>query len=200
MSTDYYLVCFEKKKYMALCSMTASGFGLVSKNWLFYFLLDFAGDGIVVLDEHAINNDDSIDENAGWEFINSWHPHPDDAKKESIKHSDDGAIWSDGSPTAESFLEAYRQSGLGLQAQTREWVNNLRANGVKAAHPNDGWIDRVNGIASLRYPQFDDGLSVGDMLALGQAWDKEPTIIVTITEVRKDMFGRAEYKFEGYPK
>jgi hypothetical protein len=47
------------------------------------------------------------------------------------------------------------------------WVADLRAGGVKAAHPDDGWVDRKRDRVHLCYPQFDDGVEIGDTIALG---------------------------------
>lgn len=54
-----------------------------------------------------------------------------------------------------------------MAAEVREWIAKLRAAGVKAAHPDDGWVDREADTVHLCYPQFNDGLGVGDLLALG---------------------------------
>jgi hypothetical protein len=47
------------------------------------------------------------------------------------------------------------------------WIAALRASGVKAAHPDDGWVDRECNTVFFCYPQFDDGVAVGDLIALG---------------------------------
>lgn len=47
------------------------------------------------------------------------------------------------------------------------WVGNLRAQGFKAAHPNDGWVDREAKAIYFAYPQFNDGAGIGDMVMLG---------------------------------
>jgi hypothetical protein len=52
--------------------------------------------------------------------------------------------------------------------EQRAWVAELRAQGVKAAHPDDGWVKRDRNTVHLCYPQFDDGLRAGDLLALGR--------------------------------
>lgn len=54
-------------------------------------------------------------------------------------------------------------------AEQRQWVADQRALGCKAAHPDDGWVDREANTVGLCYPQFNDGLGVGDVLALGWA-------------------------------
>jgi len=47
------------------------------------------------------------------------------------------------------------------------WVAMLRAAGVRAAHPNDGWVDREACVVDFCYPYFNDGCSAGDTIALG---------------------------------
>jgi len=55
----------------------------------------------------------------------------------------------------------------------KEWVEMLRRNGFKAAHPNDGWVNREENKVQLVYPQFDDGLKVGDKMMLGWHSDEK---------------------------
>lgn len=59
------------------------------------------------------------------------------------------------------------------------WIAMLRREGIKAAHPDDGWVDRENNTVHFAYPQFNDGAGIGDKIALGWASDKWR--IVTIT-------------------
>jgi hypothetical protein len=54
-----------------------------------------------------------------------------------------------------------------MEAEQTQWIADLRAAGVKAAHPDDGWVDRQENYVRLVYPQFDDGIVVGDIIALG---------------------------------
>ncbi len=63
------------------------------------------------------------------------------------------------------------------------WIAMLRHEGIKSAHPDDGWVDREKNIIRFVYPQFNDGAGVGDKIALG--WPSEWRI-VTIT-------GRADW-------
>jgi hypothetical protein len=50
---------------------------------------------------------------------------------------------------------------------TARMVAELRAQGVKALHPDDGWVRRDRDSVYLCYPYFDDGVNVGDIVALG---------------------------------
>jgi hypothetical protein len=66
-----------------------------------------------------------------------------------------------------------------MQAEERQWIADLRARGIKAAHPDDGWVERTLNRVHLCYPQFNDGLAVGDLLALGSPWGETRIVRVT---------------------
>ena len=53
-------------------------------------------------------------------------------------------------------------------SEQAEWVETLRAEGFKAAHPNDGWIDRENNTLRFMFAQFNDGAGVGDLVMIGR--------------------------------
>lgn len=53
------------------------------------------------------------------------------------------------------------------EQKEKSWIEDLRARGFKAAHPNDGWVDRENNTLHFAYPQFNDGAGVGDLVMLG---------------------------------
>lgn len=65
------------------------------------------------------------------------------------------------------------------EEERRMWVAALRKQGVKAARPDDGWVKRDKNTVFMAYSWFNDGLGVGDSLALGTP-DKYR--IVTIVE------------------
>lgn len=67
-----------------------------------------------------------------------------------------------------------------MESERQAWIADLRAQGVKAAHPDDGWVERETNKVHLCYPDFNDGLEVGDLLALGWSW--ADTRIVRITD------------------
>lgn len=48
------------------------------------------------------------------------------------------------------------------------WLANLRKQGIKAQHPDDGWVDRKRNGVRLCYPGFNLGVQVGDRIALGR--------------------------------
>jgi hypothetical protein len=59
------------------------------------------------------------------------------------------------------------------QSESEEfrWIMALRSIGIKAAHPDDGWVNRSSpfyDLVQLINPYFNDGLKVGELLALGE--------------------------------
>lgn len=70
------------------------------------------------------------------------------------------------------------------EASNKAWVESLRKQWFKAAHPNDGWVDRTHNSFQLVYPHFNDGVCVGDKVMLG--WHSEnptfhrPVIVIAI--------------------
>lgn len=74
-------------------------------------------------------------------------------------------------------------SAICAKHETREadWIADLRRRGVKAAHPDDGWVDREANTVHFAYPQFNDGVKVGDKIALG--WPDKYRIVTVTNEV-----------------
>jgi len=56
------------------------------------------------------------------------------------------------------------------------WIQELRKLGYKAAHPNDCWV-KGNEV-TLVYPQFNDGVDVGDKIMLGWQGENERPIVL----------------------
>ena len=57
------------------------------------------------------------------------------------------------------------------QVTEDSWVDDLISRGVKASHPDDGWVARHNDppYVQFAYPQFKSNeLSIGDLIALGR--------------------------------
>ena len=76
--------------------------------------------------------------------------------------------------------------------EKREWIADLRARGFKASHPNDGWVNREENEVHLAYPQFDDGVQIGDKLMLGWPGPHSSLRPVRITDER---FGFSEMRY-----
>jgi len=78
------------------------------------------------------------------------------------------------------FYHLYAQTVREMRDTQAAWVVQLRADGVKAARPDDGWVDRKRNSFSMQYPDFNDGPLVGDRVALGRP---EQYRIVTISKI-----------------
>lgn len=65
------------------------------------------------------------------------------------------------------FAKVWAATCRDVQVEQDAWIVGLRAYGVKAAHPDDGWVDRDHNQLYPRYPQFNGGVTVGDIIALG---------------------------------
>lgn len=102
--------------------------------------------------------------------------------------SPSGAQLRDGSRVSGQAEHVARSVAIDrdMAREEREWIASLRAKGVKAAHPDDGWVDRDVNRVHLCYPQFDDGLEVGDVLALGWPW--RATRLVRIVDTDDNPF------------
>jgi hypothetical protein len=85
-------------------------------------------------------------------------------------------------------IDRVRRIERDLVAEERAWIERLRDEGVRAAHPDDGWVNREESYVSLMYPQFNDGLATGSLLALGWPGDNKGVFsgyrIVRVTEIR----------------
>ena len=86
--------------------------------------------------------------------------------------------------------------------QVREeeaWIVHLRAHGIKAAHPNDGWVKRDRKEVHFAYPFFNDGCGVGDLVMLGwpdKSAQKSLRLVRIIGFRDTTMFGLRWMKFE----
>ena len=78
------------------------------------------------------------------------------------------------------------------------WNSSLRAVGVKAAHPNDGWIDREKNEIHFAYPHFNDGAGPGDIVAIGQPFDRpgETRFVCLIKQYDRTFEGFTWWKFK----
>jgi hypothetical protein len=84
------------------------------------------------------------------------------------------------------FAQLWADICIEGERKEKEWIAALRSHGVKAAHPNDGWIDREKNELHFCYPQFNDGAGIGDIVALGWASDAPgKTKFVRLTGCRK---------------
>jgi len=63
------------------------------------------------------------------------------------------------------------------------WIKNLRELGIKAAHPDDGWVDREENSVYFAYPYFNDKPKKGDLIVLG--WPDNKNRIVRVIESKR---------------
>jgi hypothetical protein len=79
-----------------------------------------------------------------------------------------------------SFVRAYDRICREEKQKETEWIKKLRAFGIKAAHPNDGWHEKEHQEVTLCYPRFNDGVEIGDQIALG-----DPDVFVVVKILKK---------------
>lgn len=88
-----------------------------------------------------------------------------------------------------SVVELWKKIGDDMRTEEQKWIADLRSIGIKAAHPDDGWIERKKSehhdFVQFCYPQFDDGVAVGDKIALG--WPDRYRVRV-VQRIRDDGF------------
>lgn len=89
-----------------------------------------------------------------------------------------------------SFVAAFQEITEKAEERERLWVEGLRAMGVSAAHPDDGWHNREEKFFQLAYPCFNEGIEVGSQVALG---DADEYLVVKIREKRKGMFSSTKF-------
>jgi len=92
------------------------------------------------------------------------------------------------------IIEVWKKVVDKHQNEEIEWIENLRKQGYKASHPNDGWVDRENNKIYLAYPQFNDGIGVNDKLMIGSP-NSDNNRPVRITG-KLDQFAMTYYLFE----
>ena len=92
------------------------------------------------------------------------------------------------------FIHTWNEVGKKMEDEERRWIEYLRSQGVKAAHPDDGWVDRENNNVLLQYPQFNDGVKIGDTIALGWSWNK--TRLVKVVDIVISPLVGKRYVFE----
>ena len=92
------------------------------------------------------------------------------------------------------FYELFAKAQAEYNQREREWVVRLREEGIKGAHPDDGWVNRESNEICFCYPQFNDDAGVGDRVALG---NHERHRVVRLTDARRGLFTDLKYwKFE----
>lgn len=93
----------------------------------------------------------------------------------------------------QDFAEIFARIVKQQKAELDSFVRHLKAKGIAAAHPDDGWVNRETNELVMQYPWFNSGISKGSIVALG--WP-EKWRSVRITGKRKTPFGITYWKFE----
>ena len=106
-----------------------------------------------------------------------------------------GLCGSNGSVEGNAFQSLWGQVCRDSHEREQQWIRGLRAAGIKAAHPDDGWVNRKDNTVSFQYPQFNDGVKDGDLIALG--WPDKYRIVRVTKATRSDKWtqwtGRVDY-------
>lgn len=76
-----------------------------------------------------------------------------------------------------------------METKQTNWVKSLRDAGIKAAHPNDGWVNRDSNELFFAYPQFNDGACIGDLVMLGWPTDEKSQRLVRLIGKRETSLG-----------
>ncbi len=93
-----------------------------------------------------------------------------------------------------AFVSSWDAGCRADHVNERLWIAKLRNLGIKAAHPDDGWVDREENKLTFAYPQFNDGVEVGDLVCLG--WAGQRSRVMKITAVkRSDFFDSLVYYY-----
>jgi len=98
-----------------------------------------------------------------------------------------------GSKTSETFGSLWARIWREMEEERSRWIKKLRSQGIVMAHPDDGWVNRQANEINPTYPDFDDGFTVGSLIALGTP---EKYRIVKITGKREGILPITYWKFE----
>ena len=95
------------------------------------------------------------------------------------------------------FAKRWVDICIKAEQDEKDWVAALRVQGVKASHPNDGWVNREKNEVQFVYPQFNDGVCIGDIVALGWPSDSPENIrFVKLVAVQEGLLGNSYWKFK----
>lgn len=78
----------------------------------------------------------------------------------------------------------------------KRWIAAMRSAGLKAAHPDDGWVDRERNEVGFCYPSFYDNPRVGDEIALAYHFDRNPRFVRIVAVVHKPIQRIHYFRFE----
>lgn len=105
--------------------------------------------------------------------------------------SNDGLCQSNNIEMIQSWNNFWEEQKI----KEQYYIEKLRANGISAWHPNDGWVNREDKYFKLVYPYFNDGVNIGSkvMLSFG---DKDCERLVVVTNIKIDFFDSKMYYFD----
>ncbi|QVW28940.1 hypothetical protein [Bacillus phage SWEP1] len=92
------------------------------------------------------------------------------------------------------FIHTWNETGKRMEEEKRQWISDLRSQGVKAAHPDDGWVDREKDTVFFCYPHFNDYPQIGDTIALG--WSDKWRLVKVVNIVPCHFNTDIRYAFE----
>lgn len=95
----------------------------------------------------------------------------------------------------DDFVDMYEKITNENIKKQEKWIAWLREYGVKLAHPNDGWNDRNRKIFTPAYPYFDDGVIIGDLIALG---NYECFIVIKVKSITHSFFRIKKFEYMDY--
>lgn len=105
--------------------------------------------------------------------------------------SNDGLCQSNNNEMIETWNKITEQQ----ETAKKKYIAELRQKGIKALIPNDGWVNRTENYFQLVYPDFNDGVKIGDkvMLSFGKGYNER---LVVVKNIKENMFGKEYYYFE----
>jgi len=90
------------------------------------------------------------------------------------------------------FADELRRSCENAKEEELAWVDKLIKEGVKAAHPDDGWVKREISEVHFCYPYFLSKIEIDSVIVLGTPEEFRRCRVV---EIRESIFQMVYYKF-----
>lgn len=90
-----------------------------------------------------------------------------------------------------------KESAEARNEEIQAWINSLRAEGIKAAHPDDGHINLHDREVHFAYSYYNDDVKIGDKVVLGEPDGRQR--LVRLIGVRNNPFSSWDstyWKFE----
>jgi hypothetical protein len=97
----------------------------------------------------------------------------------------------------EDLVHNFEEITIKQNIETQQWINFLISLGVKAAHPDDGWVNREKNSIKFAYPHFNNNPKVGDVICLGWANHNKNRLVRVIKYPITGILSKSrEYYFE----